>query len=208
MTAERPKLLFTGASGFLASNVLPWLAESFDCIGVSRSEPGDETSFLAAREQADLTDPTAVKWLLRNRPVDVVVHAAALANVDACEREPAAAYRANVAMTANLVRAMTELGGNARLVLVSTDQVYNGPGPHAEGDVAPINVYALTKLWAEDWAERYGNALTVRVNFFGFNGRDRSGLAGWVARSLAARERITLFDDVMFNPLHTAYAPN
>jgi dTDP-4-dehydrorhamnose reductase len=190
------RLLFTGATGFLGRCILPRLAQVYDCIGVggSRSYPKGE--------KADLTDSAETDDLVRRCAPDIIIHAAALADVDACERNPAAAWRANVITTANLVHALETTGDSARLVLISTDQVYDGPGPHQEDDVTPVNIYGLTKLWAEDWALKSRQPLVLRTNFIGLDRNRNHGFAGWLADALARSQAITLFADVFFNPLH------
>ena len=69
--------------------------------------------------------------------VDVVVHAAAMKQVPACEYNPLEAVRTNVIGAANIIEAAID-AKVARVLAISTDKAAN-----------PINLYGATKLCAE-----------------------------------------------------------
>ena len=69
--------------------------------------------------------------------VDVVVHAAALKQVPACEYNPMEAINTNILGSSNVVEAALDMGVNKVLAL-STDKAVN-----------PVNLYGTTKLAAE-----------------------------------------------------------
>jgi UDP-N-acetylglucosamine 4,6-dehydratase len=69
--------------------------------------------------------------------VDVVVHAAALKQVPACEYNPMEAVKTNIVGTSNVVEAALDAGVRKVLAL-STDKAVN-----------PVNLYGATKLAAE-----------------------------------------------------------
>ncbi|WCO65833.1 dTDP-4-dehydrorhamnose reductase [Iamia majanohamensis] len=107
----------------------------------------------------DVADAPAVDALVAAVRPDLVVHAAALTDVDGCEHDPDRAHRVNVGGTAHLAAAATRVG--AHVVLLSTDYVYDGDlrRPYVEADpVGPLSVYGATKLAAEG---RLGPAATV-----------------------------------------------
>ena len=77
---------------------------------------------------------------------DVVIHTAALTDVDGCERDPELAYRVNVIGTRNVAVAAAQAG--CPLVYISTDYVFDGEqeAPYREYDPPnPLSVYAQTK---------------------------------------------------------------
>src|SRR5256885_13003403 len=76
---------------------------------------------------------------------DVVVNLAGLTDVDECERKPQLAYLTNVRIVENLGQWIRDGGNKSYLVQVSTDQVYDGPGPHKEHDVTLGNYYGFSK---------------------------------------------------------------
>ena len=75
---------------------------------------------------------------------DVVVHTAALGDVDACERHPDEAYRVNVQGTEAIARAAVAVG--AKLIHISTDQVYDG----VKGDYARRMCHSIDGIWPDE----------------------------------------------------------
>ena len=116
------------------------------------------------RPEMDIQDPGAIQAILDTKS-EVVIHAAALTDVDACELDPERAYRVNVTGTRHVAEAASRLG--ARLVYISTDYVFDGSKqePYTEEDRPnPINVYGRSKLEGERSALSYAPApLIVRT---------------------------------------------
>ena len=188
-------ILLTGASGMLGSHLLPALQGIGRCIPLGhRTEP-------PGGFRLDLRDREATQSLLERVDPDLIVHAAALADIDHCERDPVEAYRLNVAATRHLVDWVGARKPDCAFLYISTDQVYDSPGETAEDDISPLNVYAFTKLWAEDLARRLEQHLILRTNFFGYGGPHRATFVDWIIESSRERRPITLFQDVFFNPL-------
>ena len=183
--------LITGATGRLGD----YLAEA-----CRRDGPVTTTSRSGGDRPCDLIDPVATGMLLREVKPDVVVHAAGLTDVDACERDPQAAFAANRDTAVNLAAHMPP---SARLVFISTDQVYpDVPGPHGESDADPVNVYGRSKLDGEQATLALEGALVLRTNFFGLSRRPgRESLSDHLSRALAARAPVVLFGDILFSPL-------
>lgn len=192
--ARRERILVTGATGLLAPYLVDTAARDADVITTARSG-GDI--------RCDLADTAATATLVKRALPDFVLHAAAMTDVDGCERDPAAADRANHIATANLAAA---LPADGRLVMISTDQVYpNGPGPHREGSESPVNAYGASKLAGERAALGHPGGFVARTSFFGASrSMNRSSLSDFVIDSLRARRPVTLFRDVLFSPLHAS----
>jgi dTDP-4-dehydrorhamnose reductase len=186
--------LITGATGLL-SDYLIEVCGKHGAVTTTARSGGDR--------RCDLTDRAAVRSLLSDVVPDVVVHAAGLTDVDRCEREPDEAMAVNRDAGANIA---SLLPPSARLVFVSTDQVYPDiAGPHAEDAVGPVNVYGQSKLAGEQAALQHPGALVLRTNFFGPSRRDgRASLSDFVIRSLSTRQSATFFSDILFSPLHMA----
>jgi dTDP-4-dehydrorhamnose reductase len=153
---------------------------------------------------ADLPDAAAVhKALDASRP-DVIVNLAALTDVDACERDPHAAYLAHVRAVENVVAWIETRSRTTYFVQLSTDQVYDGPGPHREAEVTLRNYYAFSKFTGELVARQVPSAV-LRTNFFGpSESPGRTSLSDWLVASLTRGAPITVFDDVCFSPLSMA----
>jgi dTDP-4-dehydrorhamnose reductase len=132
-----------------------------------------------------------------------VIHCAALTDVDACERDPAAARALNTDAPARLAAAAHALG--ARFVHISTDAVYDGeaPGLHGENEPpAPANVYARSKLEGEHAVlDAHPGALVLRTTMHGWTALGRRSFSESILRGLLRGDRLTLFEDVRFSPL-------
>lgn len=98
----------------------------------------------------DITKPVAVSETIVEFQPDVVIHGAALTDVDGCERKPEMAYRVNVLGTQNIALACGRC--RATMVHISTNDVFDGSlgRPYYEWDPpSPKSVYAHSKVAAE-----------------------------------------------------------
>jgi len=117
--------LVLGANGLCGSRIVARLAESGEQVlaaarGPSRFTLPDGVEYF----EADLLEPSSLAELVRERRPASVINAAAMTDVDACERAPVEAYTANAAAVAALAQACREI--SARLTHLSTDYVFDG----------------------------------------------------------------------------------
>lgn len=195
------RILITGASGMLGSNLLWRWRGRHELFGAHLHHP---VSLPPAQSlDCDLLDPFAVRRVIDEVRPDWVVHAAALTSIDECERHPLLAFEHNVTATDNLVEAMR--GCAARLVYISTDAVYADlPRPKREDDPAsPIHHYGLTKFAGEQRALRRAGTVVLRTNILGWPVHGRRQLASWALGELRAGRPLRGLTDVLFNPLFT-----
>ena len=162
------RILVTGASGLLGINLALEAAKQHNVFGQVNSNPICTDSFSILTK--DLLEPGAVEDLLDWAQPDWVIHCAALANIDACEKDPLLARELNTEIPRRLARHCRK--GGARLLHVSTDAVFDGltGGYEEEDSPNPLSTYAETKLTAEyAVSETYPEALIARVNLFGWS---------------------------------------
>jgi dTDP-4-dehydrorhamnose reductase len=187
-------LLVIGATGLLGSTLAPVLAASGHSV-VTHGFSG------AAQEKADLCDFAQTSSLVARVKPDCIINLAALTNVDLCEREPHKAYLLNVATVTHVARAIREQAPHCHLVQISTDQVYDGSGPHSEANVTIANTFAFSKIAAELAAASVPSTI-LRTNFFGRSRSDSStSFSDWIVQSLREGALINVFDDILFTPL-------
>jgi len=194
-----PTVIVFGALGMLGCSLVPFLqALGYDVLIQSRSNKGNLCLNPSDRE-------AVIKALVQYHP-DVVVNLIAATSVDECEIQPQLAWRANAQVVGVLAESIMAFGEQSEirphLVHVSTDQVYDGAGPHTEGEVNLINVYGLSKFTGELLAERV-DATVLRTNFYGRSRCiGRKSFSDWVVSSLRNQIPITVFDDVKFSAIH------
>jgi dTDP-4-dehydrorhamnose reductase len=103
----------------------------------------------------DITDAAGIAAAIVGARPDVVVHCAAMTDVDGCAHDPALAYRINGTGTQNVAIACQEAG--AALVHISTNEVFSGRDGRAYHEFDrpdPINPYGLSKA-AGEWFVRH-----------------------------------------------------
>lgn len=140
-------ILVTGANGQLGSEMRIIAKDSCDSYiftDVNQVE-GVETTFL------DITNLDAVRSVVAEYQVEIIVNCAAYTNVDAAETNAALAEKLNADAPENLAKVMKEVDG--LLIHISTDYVfgkelYNVPC-REEQQGTPTGVYGLTKLHGE-----------------------------------------------------------
>ncbi len=161
----------------------------------------------AAWKPLDLRDREAIRALVHETRPDVVVNAAALTDVDACEDHPEEAQVVNALAPAALASAAKSLG--ARFVHVSTDYVFDGTGPATEAtEPNPVNVYGRTKLDGERRVlQVQPGALVLRMSaVFGWNrASPKPNAVTRILEGVEGGTEVRLFQDQRVTP---TYAKN
>lgn len=177
------------------------------CTGLLGQAVGREaiargyTLLAAARRNApilcDIGDDGALAKVLDTHRPDLVVNCAALADIEACEKDRDLAWRINARPLALLSEWSRNSGG--RLIHISTDHYFieSGAGLHDENAIVHfVNEYARTKFAGEAFALTAPRALVLRTNIVGMRGWERLTFAEW-AIDVALNDRpATLFSDV------------
>jgi dTDP-4-dehydrorhamnose reductase len=197
------RLLVTGASGLLGLHLALQENDRYEVCGVVNRQALINPPFQAV--QADLTDESAACQIIDRFKPDLMIHCAAMANIDGCEKDPARAGVVNGELPGRLARLAKEYG--FQLVHISTDAVFDGTrGNYRETDPPnPLSVYAGTKLAGETRvAMENPQALIARVNFYGWSLNGNRSLAEFFFNNLKTGSRVNGFTDVYFCPLMVA----
>jgi len=196
----KKKLLITGVSGLLGSNLAYALRDKYDITGWYNRH----NAFIPRVDsfKVDITDKKAVKNFLSDYKPDVILHCASLTNIDYCEKNKEETKKVNVEGTRNIVSACNS---RTKLVYISTDAVHDGKkGGYTEDDpISPCNYYGLTKYEAETIVKKHKNHIIVRTNIFGWNIQNKHSLAEWMLYNLERGCLINGFTDVAFSSIYT-----
>lgn len=145
------KIVITGGKGMLGRTLQKELAE--------------HEIVVADLPDWDITDDEGFLQKLMAVAPDVVIHCAAMTNVDACEADRDRAFRLNEEGSRNVALACSACG--ARLFAISTDYVFSGEPPRepwawSETDIPrPRTVYGLSKFSGEQMVQMLNPDATV-----------------------------------------------
>ena len=184
----------------LGTSLIGYLSKIYKVFGTSRVK-GLEGGGINW-DCFDLTDINLLEnWLKKVKP-DVVIHCAAIVDVDFCEENIILATKVHVETTRVLSNYLDR--NNARLIYISTDSVFDGKKNSAYNEMDlenPLNIYSQTKLMGEKIVQSIQNSLVLRTNIVGQT-KYGSSFAEWVLNGLINNKTLNLFNDVYFSPLN------
>ena len=162
MPDEKIKIFAIGASGLVGSRIQELLADTYDFQNLSL-----ETG-------VNIADAATLDVIRNDMSHDIVLHLAAKADVDGCEKdkplgENGDAFKININGTLNVVNACRE--SNKKIIYISTDFVFDGEntpdrGYSEEDRPRPINWYGYTKYQGEEIVRNSGLPyLIVRIAY-------------------------------------------
>jgi dTDP-4-dehydrorhamnose reductase len=193
------RVYVTGASGFVGSNVV----RVFEAHGAELATP--------SHGEVDVTDLAAVARSVGGFRPDAIVHCAILNDFAALYADRQAGWDAYVGATRNLVDAANDTG--ARMLLVSTDWVFDGTQGRATEDTPPnpINLYGFLKAASElvvrERAERGSVARIAAVQGWHQAPREQDAGFGYFVAALVERlragERFGVWEDEHINMVAT-----
>lgn len=196
------RILITGISGLLGNNLSYYLKDQYTILGLYNQHttqiPGIKTA------KVDLTKGEELIDIINKFNPEIVIHCAALSDIDYCEENQNLAYQVNVLGTRRLIDAIRSHG--SKFIYISTDAVYdnsNGSALNEEDKINPANYYGETKYLGELEALKSKNALILRTNIFGWNIQDKYSIAEWVIHELSNKREIQGFNDVQFSSIYT-----
>jgi len=199
------RVLITGASGMLGATLVEKWQDHYDIYAT------DKESFIEnpAKNfmEFDLLSSSYRSLITWARP-NVIVHCAAITNVDICEEHPDQAMEVN----AESVKKFLQSDANARLIFISSDAVFPDRLPMAteKDQTSPENVYGKTKETGEKYIkDASGDHIAIRTTIVGKNiNPSYQGFVEWIVNSVKNGKEIILFEDVLFTPITTWHLAN
>lgn len=198
-------ILITGANGLLGQKLVELLVQesTVDLIATAKGENRLPNSQGYRYVSLDITNSEEVNTVFDTYQPHVVIHTAAMTNVDTCETDQTGCELLNVTAVAYLIEACQKR--DTFLCHLSTDFIFDGAdGPYTEEAIPnPISVYGASKLRAEKLLEassiRWAIARTVLV--FGIvSDMSRTNIILWVKKSLEEGKQINVVTDQFRTP--------
>ncbi len=184
------RILITGGHGQVGQALVAELQSQHSIVAPDRST-------------IDIGNTGATQQIIELKP-DLVIHAAAFTNVDACAREPDRALLINGLGTKHVALACHRLG--IPMVYISTNEVFDGEAqrPYLEFDVTrPINPYAYSKWVGEQVVQQLVSSFYIVRVAWVFGGS--RNFVRTMLRLGQERQELAVVDDELGNP---TYAPD
>jgi dTDP-4-dehydrorhamnose reductase len=150
---DTTKILLTGANGLLGQQLILLLLQQPGISIIATGKGDNRTSFSNDERFSyytlDITDGVNASAFYEQHRPDIIIHAAAMTNVDECEENKVHCWNTNVTATRFLIDAAKKF--HPYIIFLSTDFVFDGlNGPYTEDDiVGPVNYYGSSKIAAE-----------------------------------------------------------
>lgn len=188
------KYFITGGSGLLGERLATVAKDNDELTLVHNSNPTDNSI------KCDITNEKEVKESIEKENPDVIIHCAAMTNVDLCEDETELAYKVNGDGTGYLAKAANDI--DAKIIYVSTDFVFDGQRGYYKEDekVNPLGIYAKSKYDGEVQLENYSdNWAIARVSVL-YGWHSRLNFTTWVIEQLRQKNEINIVTDQINSP--------
>lgn len=200
--------MITGSNGLLGQKLVKLFLEKpgYEVHALSRgpNRLDDKKGYLYY--DIDLLDNDKLTTVLTQILPDVIIHTAAMTNVDACELQQEDCDRMNIEVVANILAYCDKK--DTYLVHLSTDFIFDGEkgSIYKEEDIAnPVNYYGLSK-WKSELMIQESNvphAILRTILVYGLvDGNDRSNIVLWVKNSLEANKEIRVVTDQLRMPTY------
>ena len=199
------KTLITGSNGLLGQKLVKLLTENNEPVIATSLGKNRLPKILTGYtyQSLDITNEKQVREVLTHFRPEVVIHTAAMTNVDQCELEQEACDQLNVKAVEYLVSSCSQI--NAHFVHLSTDFIFDGRrGPLDENAIPnPISHYGRSKLQAEEFLQKsdinWSIIRTVLVYGVAYD-MSRSNIVLRVKNSLEAGKTIQVVNDQWRTP--------
>ena len=212
---KNKKILVTGGAGTVGCNIVKKLVERQSEVTVIDNLGAYPFDYLKDYGVGNLSNVNFIKGDINDRDLineqikkqDIVIHAAALADVGACVRNPEIEFQTNVVATQGILEE-SKKNNIEKFIFISSAAVYGmgNRGIFKESDPCfPVSNYALSKYWGEQQTKLYYdlyNLPTTSIRFFSVYGSPqipKQGSHSWAVAIFGALVKkgkpITVFGD-------------
>lgn len=157
-------------------------------------------------DEMDVRDMARVMDIVSTELPDCVIHAAAMTNVDACERDPESGYAANALGTWNIALACAR--SDAMMVYVSSCGIFDGTKTESYTEFdqpSPLTHYARSKYLGEKYTEQHcARHFVVRPGWlFGGSSEHKRNFVEARRREALSKPELMSANDKFGSPTYT-----
>lgn len=191
------KVLLTSGTGFFSSTWCLDTNHKFQNHTLSRSKK----KFFYKNYKINFSNTKNIIKIVNKVNPDIILHTAAITDVDLCEEKPSLSKKINF----NLTKKISDIckKKKIKLIFISSDQVFSKKKNNLESSrTSPINVYSLHKSMSENYiAKNLHEYLIIRTNFFGISPKVKKSFINFITFNLLNKNKINLITDIIHNPI-------
>ena len=198
------QVVITGASGLLGSQLARTFRDNDYQVKAVFNQKPELINLDIEKIQCDISDENSTSALKKQIKLrSLIVHCAAITDVNLCERDRELCTAVNINGTRNVCDLARQT--ESTLIFISTASVFDGiVGNYKESDKPnPANYYNKSKVEGENYVLGYERGIVIRTVPLGLHSADRkpSSFLEWLVNSFKNNLDINLFTDVKINPL-------
>ena len=201
----KKKVLITGSNGLLGQKLVYALKqrEDVEVLATARGENRLVDQIGYQYISLDISNQQEVEEVFAKYQPQIVMHCAAMTNVDICQSKREECWNINVQSVDYLCNAAEKV--KAHFIHVSTDFIFDGKsGPYKEDAIAnPVSYYGESKLAAEKIVEKYQGSWAIlrTVLVYGLvDNMSRSNIVLWAKGELEKGKSINVVNDQFRTP--------
>ena len=187
------RILITG-NGLLANELTQQFSKNSVFLTYFKNKINKKNSFFL-----DITKKNILEKVISKIKPNIIIHTAAITDLDWSEKNIDLTYETNVEGTKNIKELAEKF--NIKLVFISTDSVFDGiKGNYNENEERnPVNVYSKSKVLAENTIQDYDKSLIVRGTFFGLKNGQKESFFSYLLNELMKKKKIRIPKDKISN---------
>ena len=199
------QILLTGGNGLLGQTYWYLFHKNAKIAVTGRGTPKHAYRSYTALDVCNIKD---IDNTFRAQKPDIVLHCAAMTNVDDCEKESTLCYQNNTIATQNILTTCQKY--KVFLIFLSTDFVFDGAKKdlYIEDDAPnPLNIYGKSKQKAEALIRKssYDAWAIVRTSLvYGTVFKQEASFLSWVKARLITGKCVNLVNDQWRCPTHVS----
>lgn len=205
-------ILITGAYSLLGSALLTTRPKNISVVTSYHKKKNDFSNIKNISSiQIDITQKENIIHNINRINPAVIIHAAAISNVDYCEKNKQLAKKVNIDGTKHIIEAARQRG--VTMLFISTNAVFDGKTPpySEESTLKPINYYGETKAICEELIQKSGLPFVIvrLTTMYGWRPDEtRDNPATFIINKLSKQEVLPMVTDHFVNLLYNKQAGN